>query len=366
MGKLSRSALGLLALTAPLILVAPALADEVKDGVEAWERGDYARAVEEWRGPAMKGNADAQFNLAQAYKLGRGVPQDLNQAQMWYEKAAAQGHLQAEDNLGLLLFQKGDRQRAMPMIERSSARGEPRAQYILGTAYFNGDLMPKDWVKAYALMTRASQVGLPQASQTLAQMDQYIPLDQRQQGMTMARDMEANQMRPAATLASASPAPRPPASKPPSSKSPQGKPPVITTPYQIPGGATPAPTPKPPVYAGPGTSYPVPGSKPTPVATPKPASKPPTATASSPTQVRSGTGKGWRIQLGAFSDPNRAKSLWDDSKRSIPGLASLQPYLQNTGTVTRLQAGPFGSEGEASRACKEVTTRGGECRVVKQ
>ena len=57
---------------AGLALAAPALAG-VKEGVDAWTRGDFAGAIREWQGPAAAGDADAQFNLAQAYKLGRGV-----------------------------------------------------------------------------------------------------------------------------------------------------------------------------------------------------------------------------------------------------------------------------------------------------
>ena len=52
---------------------------DVKAGVEAWSRGDYAAAVHEWQGPAAAGDPDAMFNLAQAYRLGRGVPQDSAQ-----------------------------------------------------------------------------------------------------------------------------------------------------------------------------------------------------------------------------------------------------------------------------------------------
>ena len=33
------------------------------DGVAAYERGDYATALEEWRPLAEQGDADAQFNL---------------------------------------------------------------------------------------------------------------------------------------------------------------------------------------------------------------------------------------------------------------------------------------------------------------
>jgi uncharacterized protein len=183
-------------ITALAILSAsPALAD-VKAGVDAWSQGDYGKAIAQWRPLAVAGDADAQFNMGQAYKLGRGVPVDLKMAEDWYRKASLQGHLQAEDNYGLILFQNGDRQKALPLIERSSARGEPRSQYVLGTALFNGDMVKKDWVRAYALMTRSSASGLAPASASLAQMDRYIPLDQRQQGLAMAQQLEQTASRP--------------------------------------------------------------------------------------------------------------------------------------------------------------------------
>jgi uncharacterized protein len=193
-----------------LFASSPAFAD-VKAGVDAWGRGDYPTALKEWRGPAIAGDADAQFNLGQAYKLGRGVPIDLKLAEDWYRKAAAQGHLQAEDNYGLILFQNGDRQRALPLIERSANRGEPRAQYVYGTALFNGDLISKDWPRAYALMTRASAAGLGPASSSLAQMDKYIPIDQRQRGLAIARELETRAARPQMAINDAPALPRAPA-----------------------------------------------------------------------------------------------------------------------------------------------------------
>jgi hypothetical protein len=47
-----------------------------------------AGAVAIWRPLAEKGDADAAFNLGQAYRLGRGVPLDLAQAQSWFDRAA--------------------------------------------------------------------------------------------------------------------------------------------------------------------------------------------------------------------------------------------------------------------------------------
>ena len=133
-----RTLIGAAALSLIIIAGVPALAD-TKAGVDAWNKGDYATAVAEWRKAAIAGDADAQFNLGQAYKLGRGVPVDLPMAESWYRKAALQGHPQAEDNYGLALFQDGKRDQAVPWLEKAVARGEPRAQLVLGTMLFNGD-----------------------------------------------------------------------------------------------------------------------------------------------------------------------------------------------------------------------------------
>ncbi len=45
-------------------------------GVEAWGRGDYDRALREFRLLAEQGHAQAQVNLGIIYSQGRGVPKD--------------------------------------------------------------------------------------------------------------------------------------------------------------------------------------------------------------------------------------------------------------------------------------------------
>jgi uncharacterized protein len=260
--SMTKTIAALLAAPAFLFMASPAFAN-AKVGVDAWERGDYATAIKSWRPLAIKGDADAQFNLAQAYRFGRGVPMDLKQAEDWYRRAATQGHLQAEDNLGLIMFQNGDRQNALPYIERSATRGEPRAQYVLGTSLFNGDFGKKDWVRAYALMTRASAAGLPRASSSLAQMDRFIPLSDRQKGLAMARDMELNASRSVAALpparVAAAPqfpaAPYPQQTYPSAAPQPAPQPPIWrntpSAPRSVPIEPSIAQMPPPPVYAEP-------------------------------------------------------------------------------------------------------------------
>ena len=70
---------------------------------------------------AEQGIADAQYNLALMYDSGRGVPQDDEQAVMWYRKAAEQGHANAQFNLGAM-YQDG--------------RGVPRNK-VLAHMWFN-------------------------------------------------------------------------------------------------------------------------------------------------------------------------------------------------------------------------------------
>ena len=109
-----------------------------------------------------------------------------------FRKAAVQGHIQATDNYGLALFQEGRKAEALPWLEKSVARDEKRAELVLGTMLFNADGVTRDWTRAYALVTRSSQQGLPQGSQTLAQMDKYIPETQRRDGIELARKIEGN------------------------------------------------------------------------------------------------------------------------------------------------------------------------------
>jgi TPR repeat protein len=298
-----------------MLASAPAQAD-VKAGVDSWSRGEYNKAVENWRPLAIAGDADAAFNLGQAYKLGRGLPVDLALAEEWYRKAAVQGHIQAEDAYGLTLFQNNKRDEAVRWLERSSARGEPRAQLVLGTMLFNGDSVKKDWVRAYALVTRSAASGLPQGGQTLGQMDQYIPADVRQRGIALARDYEAaiDQPRNEVAVAVAG----------------QGSPGAVKTAEKPTKSA--AVSPKPIAIASPALE----ASKPAP---------------------RPVVGKGWRVQFGAFRDEGNARGLWQQLAAKVGALGGLQPVYARSGTLTKLQAGPLGSSADVAQLCRAVTAK---------
>lgn len=356
---------------AAMLALGTAATADVKAGADAWSRGDYAAAVSEWQAPAEAGDPDAQFDLGQAYRLGRGVPRDLKRAETLFGKAAAQGHVQAADNYGLLMFDRGDRTAAMPYIRAAADRGDPRAQYLLAIAHFNGDLAPKDWTRAYALMTLAQGAGLPQAAQALPQMDKYIPLAQRQSAATLATQIahQAETSR-AAQLASAdlgaavtappvaqarpvAPAPGPEAAVPSAVRTAAGSTAATAgadyaRPVAAPPPASAAPTPKPAVAVA---APPKPAPAPTLAA--KPAPKP------APVPAPATSGK-WRVQLGAFGLPANADALWA-KVRARPELTGHPRLNVPAGKVTKLQAGGFATREAASAACTALGKAGFTC-----
>jgi uncharacterized protein len=277
------------------VAASPLSAQNVRAGIEAWQRADYSAAVAIWRPLAEKGDADAAFNLGQAYRLGRGVPPNIAAATTWFQRAAAKGHVDAETTLGLLLFENGDQAGGLKWLNAAAQKGEPRALLVYGTALVNGDGVKRDPVLGYAYVSRAAAQGLAPAKETLAQLDQLLPLDARKKGVAIA-----------AAKAKATPPPR-------------SEPVQPTRPVQT------------------AAVKPVPKSVPAP-----PAATPQTAA--------SGV---WRIQLGAFSQRGSAEALFQRLAARLPGK---RPFYIRAGNITRLQVGPFESKAAAAAACKAVAT----------
>lgn len=336
-----------------------ALADP-RSALDAWARGDYVAAVKTWQGDAAKGDADALFNLGQAHKLGRGVPQDLAKAEELFGRAAAQGHILAADNYGLLLFQRGARAQALPFIRAAADRGDPRAQYLLGIGHFNGDIVAKDWTRAYALVSLAQQAGLAPAAAALGEMDQYVPMKQRQDAVVLAAELrsqaDATRARQLAAVDLDASIPGQPA---PPDLVPIRKPAPLASAGDSPATAGAD-------YARPATARPVAGSETRPTTGIAALSNPPAAgsTAKAAPVAPPQTSAPWRVQLGAFGVAANADALWNRLK-ARPELSGKPRLNVKAGAVTKLQAGGFASESEARAACAKLSASGQTCLVVR-
>src|SRR5437899_7071910 len=72
-------------------------------GREAYEKGDYRRAMVEWQAAADRNDPEAEFGLGSLYELGAGeLKQSHKQADYWYRKAADQGNTEAQYRLALI------------------------------------------------------------------------------------------------------------------------------------------------------------------------------------------------------------------------------------------------------------------------
>lgn len=82
-------------------------------------RPDALKALELYVNASKLGDAQANYHLAQIYKNGQGVKQDLIQSYLYYAQAARQNHIDAKLHL-----------------EQLATAGNAAAQYALGYYYF--------------------------------------------------------------------------------------------------------------------------------------------------------------------------------------------------------------------------------------
>jgi len=366
----------------------------VRQGVELWRASKWDEAVTMWLPFAEKGDADAMFNMGQAYKLGRGVVLDKVIARDWYRRAAVKAHLPAQANLGILLFQAAEKDEAVRWLKSAADRGEMRAQYVLGIVHWNGDGAAKSMPLAYAYLVRAAAQGLPEATKALNELSQVIqPLD-RANGWQIATALANNSgvppqfqsailppllnaptapPPPVAVVASA-PTAASPAAEPGTGSStaalnaaslnaanagPAGEtamgsaPPETTTPAVLSSSA--APPAAPPVRMAERT-------------VPKPAAQPPEKPAQKPRAKAPPPPPpetGWRIQLGSYPNQKTAMTAWTKlaaaQKRNVKGL---KPKVSKFGGLYRLQVGPFPTRDEAMGGCKKLEIGKNGCFAI--
>lgn len=284
---------------------------------------------------AQAGDAEAQFQMGEAYRAGKGVTADIESAIMWYRRAAALGHIRASEELGFALFAHGDRREAMPFIEKAAARGEARAFYLLGTAHFNGDYATRDWPLAYAQTERAAAAGLSAAQKNLELMDHYLlPADKAKADQILATLPTVRTAPPEGVIVGPAKAAAPvqTASAPPKPT----KPAKIAPAPAVTANATAAP------------------------AKPKPAPVD-TDTAAKTTAKPGGA---WKVQLGAFGSEDRARDRWKTLRAKVGDLGAYQQHVVAAGSVQRLQAANIASKADAQALCKKVVAAGGDCLVI--
>ena len=199
---------GLIALAAAFVLglsgagrAGPAA--DVTAATAAFDKGDFAAALALLRPLADQGDAAAQYNLAQMYRYGKGVPQDLPEAVRWYQKAALQGDRFAQFNLGVMYDEGRGVQKniddAIAWYRKAAEQGDARALYNLGVIYENGQGVMPNAEQAYVWYSLAAfrfQGGDPQTRARVLQSRDRVAAkmtpDQLASAQQRARDWKPN------------------------------------------------------------------------------------------------------------------------------------------------------------------------------
>jgi len=128
-----------------------------EEGVSAYQRGDYATALAEFRPLATEGNTGAQFLLGYMYDRGLGVTQDYNEAVKWFRKAAEQGDPYAQNELGTM-YGSGH---GVPQDDKEAVKWFRKAaeQFNLGLRYLEGKGVIQDYESAFAWSNTAVAQG---------------------------------------------------------------------------------------------------------------------------------------------------------------------------------------------------------------
>jgi len=163
-----------------------------EEGVVAYERGDYATTLNEWRPLAEQGDPTAQHHLGWLYAIGHGVPQDYQEAVRWFRKAAEQGDRDAQTNLGSL-YLLGDRipqdyTEAMKWLRAAAEQGHPLAQSKLGIMYEDGEGVPQDLVRAYMWFSLAAAQGSALEEAFLAELTKQMTPAQISEAQRLAQE----------------------------------------------------------------------------------------------------------------------------------------------------------------------------------
>jgi TPR repeat protein len=89
-----------------ILFTSVSYADELNDGIKAYQQKNFALAQEKWLPLAEKGHVLAQTLIGSLYVYGEGVARDDVIAAHWFQLAANGGSAQAQYNLAIL-YEKG-------------------------------------------------------------------------------------------------------------------------------------------------------------------------------------------------------------------------------------------------------------------
>ncbi|MEM6304085.1 MAG: caspase family protein [Pseudomonadota bacterium] len=149
-------------------------------------RYDPKEAAEFLQRAAGEGSAEAQFELAQLYERGLGVPQDFNRALELYLQSADQNFADALNDLGFIFFQGGlnvtrDPERALKYFERAADLRHPQAMFNWAAMIDDGNIAGRGPADAAEYLYRALRTGAEDVFNLLSSEPEMFKIETRKE-----------------------------------------------------------------------------------------------------------------------------------------------------------------------------------------
>lgn len=140
----------------PIVLAQ--LAEYYRNGIGVEQ--DLGKAFELNLKAAEKGNSSAQFRVAYSYSAGEGVAQDYSESFKWYMKLAEKNDAGAQNNIGAM-YKNGqgvsqNYSEAFKWYKKAAEQGLDLAQAMVGSLYLTGLGTDKDEVEAVKWLTKSA------------------------------------------------------------------------------------------------------------------------------------------------------------------------------------------------------------------
>ena len=137
-----------------MIFTTPSLAfGNYKNGIIAFERGDYKTALKEFKDLAEQKDSRGQYGMGLMYDLGTGVSTNFEESVKWYKLSAEQGNADAQNNLATMYAEgegvQKDAHKARQLYERAAHQGIFDAPNNLSTMYLQGAGITRNYIRAY-------------------------------------------------------------------------------------------------------------------------------------------------------------------------------------------------------------------------
>ncbi len=150
----------------------PPPSERFREGVAAYDKGDFTTAFNIWLPLAQQADLAAMRNVALLLREGKGTKRDPVRALWFYEEAGSKGFALAQVNAAFMHLE-GDGvpknlEAAAFWFHAGARAGSPIAQYNLAVMYERGSGVEKDMGKALGWYALAARSGSKPALDRLA------------------------------------------------------------------------------------------------------------------------------------------------------------------------------------------------------